>query len=228
MAQGIPIGMWRVPWPEPEPDVAGRSQVDPGSSTTERIHSAAIRLFVVRSYAEVTLDQVAEQAGLTKGAIYHHFKGKEALYLAVLLRELAAFRELHEGAAGTGGGSVDGRLRALTEAFLSQPPLRRQTVQLVRRDAQLFRPPTRRALIEAYQAAVPGPIEEILRDGVRSGELVPCNPKLLSWQFVALFEVLLSSYAEQIFPDAHDGVDYLLSIFLRGCARDRGALDQSP
>lgn len=52
--------------------------------TVERILDAAQRLFLVKGYDNTTIqDIVDELGGLTKGAVYHHFKSKEEIMDAV-------------------------------------------------------------------------------------------------------------------------------------------------
>lgn len=45
---------------------------------------AALQVFARNGYRNTTLDEVAEAAGVTKGAIYHYFETKEALLLGVI------------------------------------------------------------------------------------------------------------------------------------------------
>lgn len=45
---------------------------------------AAARVFSRRGYEKASLDEVAEEAGFTKGAVYSNFKGKEDLFLATI------------------------------------------------------------------------------------------------------------------------------------------------
>lgn len=45
---------------------------------------AALQVFARNGYRNTTLDEVAETAGVTKGAIYHYFDTKEALLLGVI------------------------------------------------------------------------------------------------------------------------------------------------
>ena len=54
------------------------------SESTQRalLHSAR-ELFGARGFAGTSLGEVVQHAGVTKGALYHHFIGKEALFLAV-------------------------------------------------------------------------------------------------------------------------------------------------
>ncbi|MFE4829846.1 ScbR family autoregulator-binding transcription factor [Streptomyces sp. NPDC056672] len=52
--------------------------------TRRAILEAAGAVFAEHGYASATLSMVMEKAGVTKGALYHHFKSKEALAQAVL------------------------------------------------------------------------------------------------------------------------------------------------
>ena len=48
-----------------------------------QILDAAVNLFSTRGYEETTVDEVAEKAGLSKGAIYWYFKSKLDILLAI-------------------------------------------------------------------------------------------------------------------------------------------------
>lgn len=61
------------------------------ADTPERLLAAAGRVFARYGYAGASLDQVAAEAGLTKGAIYSRFESKSHLFLA-----LAEHRFLHQ------------------------------------------------------------------------------------------------------------------------------------
>lgn len=52
--------------------------------TRERILESAARVFAQKSYLGASLDEVAADAGLTKGAVYWHFKSKNDLFFALL------------------------------------------------------------------------------------------------------------------------------------------------
>ena len=60
-----------------------RTQAERTRATTDQLVSAARELFATTGYDATYLDAVVERAGVTKGALYHHFEGKRALFAAV-------------------------------------------------------------------------------------------------------------------------------------------------
>ncbi|OFY43484.1 MAG: hypothetical protein A2X18_05935 [Bacteroidetes bacterium GWF2_40_14] len=50
----------------------------------EHIIIVASRLFMQKSYKEVTMSEIVKETGLSKGAFYYHFKSKEELFSEVL------------------------------------------------------------------------------------------------------------------------------------------------
>ena len=58
-------------------------QAERRAATTEAILKAGRRLFGDRGFAATTIDDIAEAAQVAKGAVYHHFATKEAVFAAV-------------------------------------------------------------------------------------------------------------------------------------------------
>jgi AcrR family transcriptional regulator len=56
--------------------------------TRDRLIETAAKLFGERGYAATPLEEVVAAAGLTRGAVYHHFEDKRALFEAVVDRRL--------------------------------------------------------------------------------------------------------------------------------------------
>lgn len=56
------------------------------ADTKSRVLDAAAHIFSIKGYMNCSLDQVGEEAGLSKGAVYWHFSSKQDLFLAVLER----------------------------------------------------------------------------------------------------------------------------------------------
>jgi len=66
------------------------------------MHSAA-RVFARRGLQQASIDEVAEEAGFTKGAFYANFKSKEELFLAMLDERFAKrIEDIEDVIAGEG------------------------------------------------------------------------------------------------------------------------------
>jgi len=68
----------------PTHPTARRTQADRSAATREALIAAARRLIAAHGYAEVGTDAIATEAGVTRGALYHQFADKVALFDAVV------------------------------------------------------------------------------------------------------------------------------------------------
>lgn len=60
------------------------TQAERRAATTLALRRTARRLFARRGFEAVSVDTIAAEAGVTRGAFYHHFESKEALFEVVL------------------------------------------------------------------------------------------------------------------------------------------------
>lgn len=61
-----------------------RSQEDRSRTTRTALEQAGYRLFAARGYAGVSAEEIVSEAGVTRGALHHHYGDKRGLFLAVL------------------------------------------------------------------------------------------------------------------------------------------------
>src|SRR5215204_4662681 len=73
---------------------AGRPTRLPRSARRKQLLAAAQQIFVAQGYHAAAMDEIAEQAGVSKPVLYQHFPGKLELYLALLDTHCDAFAEL--------------------------------------------------------------------------------------------------------------------------------------
>jgi len=113
----------------PVPGTSRRAQYS--ASTKRALVDVAEELFTEHGYAAASLDAIVAGAEVTKGAVYHHFSGKQALFEAVFERvESRAARSIHEAVQG----NRDPWEKALAglRAFLAvvrEPTYRRVVIQ---------------------------------------------------------------------------------------------------
>lgn len=58
---------------------AARDQTVPAEGTRDRVLAVALELFRAQGYEKTSLREIAERLGITKAALYYHFKAKEDL-----------------------------------------------------------------------------------------------------------------------------------------------------
>jgi AcrR family transcriptional regulator len=76
-------------------------------SSRNRILEAAMTVFRRHGFRRSSIEETAEAAGLTRQALYHHFKSKEALFRAVI--ERVHDRALADGAAAAARAEAEGK-----------------------------------------------------------------------------------------------------------------------
>ena len=97
-----------------------RSQEERRASTRRQLLTAARALFAEKGYADTSTPDIVKAAGVTRGALYHHFADKQALFAAVVEEEHAILAlTIHQAAEA--GEDEPGPIKALIrggEAFL--------------------------------------------------------------------------------------------------------------
>jgi AcrR family transcriptional regulator len=98
------------------PEVKSRRELY-SEATRAALLEEATALFATRGYAGTSLEDVASASQVTRGAVYHHFASKQALFEAVLdLQEVRVTADVI--AAASTAGPWDGAMLAL-DAYLT-------------------------------------------------------------------------------------------------------------
>ena len=82
--------------------------------TRTKILDSAVKLFSTRGYTAASVDDICKDAGISKGAFYHHFKSKQALFLALLDGWLQTIDDAIEASKGK---TAPETFMQMTEAF---------------------------------------------------------------------------------------------------------------
>lgn len=101
--------------------VEKRTQEDRRAATRRALLEAARTLFAAKGYAATATPEIVAAAGVTRGALYHHFADKQALFAAVVEAEHAAIAGAVESATDGEAAPPDmmDALVAGGEAFLA-------------------------------------------------------------------------------------------------------------
>jgi AcrR family transcriptional regulator len=102
------------------PSGARRTQAERSEATRAALVDAARALFAARGYAGVGTEEIVRAAGVTRGALYHHFDGKRELFEAVYEQIEAELAErIASGALAAGAEAPLEAMRAGAEMFLA-------------------------------------------------------------------------------------------------------------
>lgn len=164
---------------KPRPGASGRTRPH-RSETRRRVLDAAFEVFVDRGIAASSINDVAEAAGLTKGAVYSNFAGKDDLVLTLMTEHaesrltagLVGFAEAQnpEAALATAGAALVRELRAdagwhrlLAEYFAmaQHDPVLRDALRDRRRAARIAVAIELSKLADLFGGALPLPPEEL-------------------------------------------------------------------
>jgi AcrR family transcriptional regulator len=106
-----------------------RTQAERSEATRDALIEAARSLFAERGYAGVGTEEIVRAAGVTRGALYHHFDGKRGLFESVYERvEAELAQQIAAGALDSGAAAPLEAMRAGAEMFLracTQPEAQR-------------------------------------------------------------------------------------------------------
>lgn len=105
---------WRAPEAHRR---APRSQAERSQGTRQALIAAARPLFAERGYAAVGTEEIVRRAGVTRGALYHHFEGKRDLLRAVYEQVESELATRLAEAVPSGAGPLE-TLGAGAEMFL--------------------------------------------------------------------------------------------------------------
>lgn len=191
--------------------------------TRESLLVAARTVFSRQGYASTTLEQVAQEAGVTRGAIYWHFGSKAELYLALLDQYASYSSNIVQAAALQGGSLVDILRRVfirLLEAVETDAALR-EVMEL-----SLFKTERTSDLNAALQArqksdqALVDNLAQTMQAGMTSGELrSDLEPQDLARAYLAFQNGLIYLWLQN--PQAFslkETAPAMADIFLNGSA----------
>jgi TetR/AcrR family fatty acid metabolism transcriptional regulator len=174
-----------------------------GEDKRRLILDAAVRVFARKGYHTCRVGDIAEEAGVAYGLVYHYFTSKEEV-LETIFREpwtelLDAIRQVEESAE-----PAQEQLRQVAAILLGawrrEPDLVRVFVREVARSPEL-----QRRVGEIGQAFAA--IERIVTRGQKRGELRrDVEPPLASWIFYGAIEEILTGWVLGQLPDEEDDV----------------------
>ena len=150
--------------PEPE-DAAPR----PRGEKRDLIVDAAIRVFARKGFHKARVSDIAAEAEIAYGLVYHYFKNKDEILATIFEERWSGFLEAIE-AIGRGPGTVRNQLVSIATLILNAYRLRPEWVKVVvmeiNRSSRFAEPAQQQAVAELFEA-----FERLVKGGQERGEL---------------------------------------------------------
>ena len=213
------------------------SSVSPGatrarSAKRARILDAAITVFARTGYHDARVSDIAREAGIAYGLVYHYFRNKEEILETIFEERWTGFVETVEAIAEAPTRTEE-KLEAIAALILGAYRLRRGWVKVfvleIQRSSRVTDPEQIRAVGRFFQL-----VAKILRSGQEAGELRrDLDPDVACYVFIGALELVITSLVLRVIrldePEA-DAREYYLKvartvveICLRGLAANGGA-----
>jgi len=181
--------------------------------TRGRILEAALEVFARKGYHGASVDDIVRASGTSKGAVYHHFPNKEAVFLALVddfATRLAAAVGAAVGARQGALGKVEGALMAALATFAENERLAR----LILLEAVSLGP-----LYQRKRAEVAGRfatlIQGYLDEAVADGSIARLDTRVATLAWLGAVNEIVTQWLHGEVPDLAATIPPLTRVILR-------------
>lgn len=163
--------------PEPNWKAFSSRRRDPATKR-EAVLKTAAELFLEKSYARTSLNDVAERLKITKPALYHYFRNKEEILIACYRLGTGLIEEtLNEIAAHCGTGLEKVEAFIYSYANVMTVNFGRCVMRIDQGDLSSD------ALtdVKAYKRKIDRRLRSFIREGIDDGSIAECDPKIAAF-----------------------------------------------
>ncbi len=204
-----------------------RRTKDKAQETRNRILDAAEQVFSDRGVSRTSLNDIAEAAGVTRGAIYWHFQDKSELFCAMLGRVTMPMEELRDRAAGQLAEDPLAYIRAMALNILTRTATDAQCQRVfdvvVHKCEYLDEMAEVKQRFARMREGCLQKIEQGFRQAIKRGTIARVDPRLASVGLTALIDgVIMNWLVDRRFFPLERRAAALVDLYLDGL-RYRGA-----
>jgi AcrR family transcriptional regulator len=182
--------------------------------TRDRILEAALAVFAEKGYHRAAVDDIVRASGTSKGAVYHHFPSKEAVFLALVDDLAARLAEAVAAAIADAHGAL-GKVEAALRAGLATFARHRALARILLLEAVSLGPAyqDKRTEVHARFGAL---IQGYLDEAVAEGAIVPIDTRVATLAWLGAVNEVVAQWLQGKEPDLLDrAVPTLTQMLLR-------------
>lgn len=164
--------------------------------TVKLILEVALKLFIEKGYENTSIQDIIDHlGGLSKGAIYHHFKSKEHIFEAVCQKigeeNVVYYNRMRDDKTKNGYEKLKEMIRSAYTNPNNDAVIAMQ--DKITSDPKFLMNQIR----ESYELVVPQYIEPIIREGVADGSIQTDYPRELAGVLITLLNIWINPMIEQ-------------------------------
>jgi AcrR family transcriptional regulator len=155
------------------------------TGTTERrdeVIRVATRLFAAKGYYATTLDQIAEEIGITKPALYYYITNKEDILRTIINQMLEPMQEVVD--IGKSSLSPIEKLRKIMKTLIQSAAERKETTLLAFEQANIL-PKRSRDALRRRRKEVEHTVLQVLKEGIGQGYFNVSDVKMAGFTILA-------------------------------------------
>lgn len=175
------------------------------TSSREKVLMAAQQLIVDHGFVDFSMRELAEESGLAKATIYHHFPDKETICRHVIENELESLRDRIVKAANSEAEPA-ARIDAIIQQLFGPEVERRIAVLMTVRELPGLGMHLHE-IVAKYRLDLIAPIAEVIQDGIDKGVFRPVNVDLT---VLSLMGIMQSFVTHRLMVPAGDQIDNMV------------------
>jgi AcrR family transcriptional regulator len=184
-------------------------------SGRERILHEAAQLFVSQGYNGISMREIGDASGMTKAALYYHFKDKQDLLREIIKTTLANTKKRFEKKA-VGTDTIREQVSSLINEIFLQRPEERGILHLIFVEAPHLDESLRKEITCIYHDQFLSVIENLLQVGVERGEIKLEEPRLAARLLLGMMYPFIHPRHTETQAERQQAVDLMVSIFFDG------------
>jgi AcrR family transcriptional regulator len=170
----------------------------------EELLAAAVRVFARKGYHTCRVSDIADEAGVSHGLVYHYFASKDEVLETIFRENWGPMATAIEGIAATDDDAAE-QIRKVSALVLHSWRRDRETVRVLVRE--ISRSPVLQERIDEFQHAFDA-LEGIIRRGQESGAFDPAlDPRFATYALWGTLDEILTGWVLGRLPGEGGDVD---------------------
>jgi AcrR family transcriptional regulator len=184
----------------------------------EQILVTAKSMFIQQGYHGLAMRQISEALGVSKAALYYHFKDKEELFLAILSSNLDELEKAIDDIQSK-PISYSEKIVSFVEYVLKQPAEQRAIIRLASQEISQLSATSRKKFDKTYHDQFIGKLQAIFQAGVENHEFRSMDSAVATWALLGIMYPYFYPAHAGATPVRAETIRQIISIYLNGVAQ---------